>query len=582
MRNHILILLLLLFASFGVNAQAESRLYTLEHDGLERTAQLYIPSTTPTSLVIVLHPFFSSGRAIEAISGLDAIAEERGWLVAYPNSAQPYWDDGRNAVGLPPANGDVDDVGYIAALADALSSEFGLETSYLAGMGVGGTMAQTIACQTPERFEAVAVVGALFWTYQAEACPAEASSPVNMLFIYGNQDHVYHEEGRLITQPEADGWQLLSATETHAHWAARNACSTAEAQETSLIVYSDCAEGKQLAFLTVEGGGNNWPRMGENQLNRFGVDASAIIGAFFGGDENWQSLTNQEALTGSLPRSYILYVPSSYDASSPRPLVVALHGRGGNGASTALNTDFSAFAEREGFLVVYPEAYDPTFQDPKWNYGLGIIGYDAPIWDDEAFLDALIDDLALSLNIDMNRLYVTGISNGGFMTERLACVRAEKYAAFAPVAATAPYGLSGLCEDTSPVPVLHIHGTADTIVPWEGMEGRMPVTEQAFYISAPMDNTMGFWAQHNGCALDFAREEIPNTDPDSSAAIFTFNDCPDSAPLYLYAVFGGGHVWPGVRDFESELLGEVNMDFNATEVIWNFFTQHSLDERSEQ
>jgi polyhydroxybutyrate depolymerase len=242
-------LLLVLLASLTVQAQAESRLYTLEHDGLERTAQLYIPATSPTSLVIVLHPFFSSGPAIEAISGLDAIAEERGWLIAYANSSQPYWDDGRNAVALPPANGAVDDVGFIAALADSLNSEFGLEKSYLVGMGVGGTMVETIACQMPERFEAVAIVGALLWTYQADACPAEASSPVNMLFIYGNQDHIYHENGRNITQEGSEGWQVLSAEATRTHWASRNACSAEEALETSLLLYSDCAEGKQLATI---------------------------------------------------------------------------------------------------------------------------------------------------------------------------------------------------------------------------------------------------------------------------------------------------------------------------------------------
>ena len=110
----------------------------------------------------------------------------------------------------------------------------------------------------------------------------------------------------------------------------------------------------------------------------------------------------------------------------------------------------------------------------------------------------------------------------------------------------------------------------------------MPVTEQVFFITAPMDNTMGFWAQHNGCSLDFVREDLPNTDADSTAAIFTFNNCPENSPLILYAVFGGGHVWPGVRDFQSELLGEVNMDFNATEVIWNFFSQRSLDQRVQE
>jgi polyhydroxybutyrate depolymerase len=224
MRKLALLLLLLLLASLGLQAQAETRLYTLEHDGIERTAQLYVPQNTPTALVIMLHPFFSSGRAIEAISGFDTVAEERGWLVAYPNAAQPYWDDGRNAAGLPPANGAVDDVGYIAALADALSSEYGLEQNYLAGMGVGGTMVQTIACQLPERFDAVAVVGALIWTYQVDNCPAQAANPVKMLFIYGNQDHIYRENGRTIAAEGSAAWEVLSAEATRTHWASRNQC----------------------------------------------------------------------------------------------------------------------------------------------------------------------------------------------------------------------------------------------------------------------------------------------------------------------------------------------------------------------
>ncbi|MEO1646665.1 MAG: PHB depolymerase family esterase, partial [Chloroflexota bacterium] len=168
--------------------------------------------------------------------------------------------------------------------------------------------------------------------------------------------------------------------------------------------------------MTVLAGGSAWFRNDDNSLNRTGIDATALIGAFFERDEDWITLTSQETLSTALPRSFALYVPTTYDASTPTPVILSLHGRGANSFGQAFTTQFNQLAEQHGFIVVYPQAYDPYYDNPEvadavWNYNLGT-PIETLTWDDDIFLDRLIDDLALDLNIDMSRLYVNGLSNG--------------------------------------------------------------------------------------------------------------------------------------------------------------------------
>lgn len=580
-----LVLFMLTFLSSIISTQAEAATdsYQITYNGTERIVNLYIPDGDVHALMIVLHPIFSTGLAMEVITGLNDVADEQGWVIAYANSLYPYWDDGRAEVGIPPELGPVDDVGFINTLAETLSQDFDVDSVFLAGMGNGGTMALRAACETPERFDGVVVVSAHMWDYQVRSCDTQANEvAVNLLFINGNMDFIVLEDGREL-QSFYTGkiWRILSSDETLNYWVERNGCnpeSITPIRFSLTTLLSDCGNDTVTAFYTVAKGAGNWSRMADNSLNRLGVDVTDIMVAFLNGDENWTDLTTQETLPDVIGRNYLLYVPQSYDPNTATPVVLALHGRGASSVNQARSSGFNEVAEEEGFIVVYPQAYDPDLEDPVWNYLLGTTIVSKESWNDDDFLDMLIDDLAQDLNIDMSRLYVTGLSNGGYMTNRLACTRSDRYAAFAPVAGAAPFGLVQLCEGASHSPYMLVQGTADTISPWTGIISPHPITGQNVYVIAPVENNMNFWSNHNECTGEIIREDLASSDPDSSVSIFTATECPNDAAVVLYAVVGGSHNWPGVFDFDSELLGDVNMDYNASEKIWEFFSQHSLED----
>src|SRR5690606_27054180 len=135
---------------------------------------------------------------------------------------------------------------------------------------------------------------------------------------------------------------------------------------------------------------------------------------------------------GPRGRGYITYVPSAYDPAKPAPVVMILHGRPSNAAAMASISRMNATAERHGFIVVYPEGLDN-----EWNAFFDLVGQRsiAP-QDDVGFLNRLMDDLAVDLNVDRRRVFIAGFSNGGFMTHRMMCSAADRFAAFASVGAT--------------------------------------------------------------------------------------------------------------------------------------------------
>ncbi|MCA9912093.1 MAG: hypothetical protein KC496_02035, partial [Anaerolineae bacterium] len=429
------VLLLLLFLNMPVFATAQgtshASLHTLQVGEIERSYHLYQPTEANGKLVIVLHPLASSGLAMEAITGLNDFAEENGFTVVYPNAAGFYWDDGRSDAGIPPDEGAVDDLGFLSALIDELVREQGVdpEQVYLAGFGNGGTMAYSAACQQPQQYAGVMVVSALMWSYQPQHCPDELEAPPDLVILYGDHDHIYWQLGR--TFEGIDGWYLMGASETHEWWRDAYGCQSTERSDDLLIAtHSDCRDEATIQFLRMPSAGNIWPRMGENVLNRFEVDASEILTAFVAGNDLAAVAIPEESPSEDIvPRTYLLYVPTTYDPAEAMPMVFLLHGRHSNAPSQAYTSDMNRIAEREGFIAVYPEGYDPNMDDPVWQYGRGVLMVDnnADVVNDEEFLGTLIDDLGTSLNINPGRVYVTGLSNGGFMTQRLACTMSDRF-----------------------------------------------------------------------------------------------------------------------------------------------------------
>jgi polyhydroxybutyrate depolymerase len=265
------------------------------------------------------------------------------------------------------------------------------------------------------------------------------------------------------------------------------------------------------------------------------------------------SLSAQQRINGTimhddLEREYLLYIPAAYDGQSDWPIVFNFHGYTSNASQQEAYSNMNAVADTANFLVCYPEGIDNA-----WNVGWSF-GSTA---DDVGFVDALIANFSSNYRIDAERIFACGMSNGGFMSYRLACERSEVFAAVASV--TGSLARNYDCEPVRPVPVLQIHGTADATVAYGG---------NALF-SVAIDSTIAFWVAHNGCNATPRYREVPNTSITDLSTVeqFTYDECMEGSEVMLFKIAAGAHTWPG-----SPLpFPGTNYDINASEEIWHFF-----------
>ena len=273
-----------------------------------------------------------------------------------------------------------------------------------------------------------------------------------------------------------------------------------------------------------------------------------------------------------LERFYHLYIPSAYKNSEAVPLVIALHGGGGTGKKVNKLLDLNILADQHGFIVAYPDAVDR-----HWNDGRGVKKYRAQREniDDVSFISRMIDAIAGKYNIDKNRVYITGASNGAMMSFRLGCDLADKISAIAPVIGSMPENLVAGCTPAVPLPLIMINGTEDPLVPWEG--GYVHVYRKKLGKIISVRQTIDFWVARNGCSPDPIRSTIRDTDPGDGTSVHkqAYQQCINDADVVLYEVRGGGHTWPGSYQYLPELfIGKTNHDLDATKAIWDFFNAH--------
>jgi len=278
---------------------------------------------------------------------------------------------------------------------------------------------------------------------------------------------------------------------------------------------------------------------------------------------------------GGVERTYRLHVPPAYDGVRPLPLLLLFHGGGGQGAGMARLSGMNQVADRNGFLVAYPDGLNR-----HWNDGRSVVRGA----DDDAFVRALIDDLSSRYKVDPRRIYATGISNGGFFSEHLVCAMPDRIAAAAMVAATMSVEQYSGCRPGRAVPVLFILGVEDPLVPWQGgtiglKRGpiRQLLKDRGKAVSAAQ--SVAYWVKNNGCSPVPAVSVLPDADPRDGTRIRkeAYQSTPGGAPVVLYAIDGGGHCWPGGRQYLPErIIGRTSRDINASEVIWEFFAGQSL------
>lgn len=276
-------------------------------------------------------------------------------------------------------------------------------------------------------------------------------------------------------------------------------------------------------------------------------------------------VTGQKGYT----RQYKVHVPPGYDPQVPAPLVFCIHGLMQDAVmfcvtGAAMHTK----SDQEGFLLVMPNGYQNS-----WNAGTCCGGASAEQLDDVALFRAILQEVGGHLNVDLDRVYATGLSNGGFMSYRLACQATDMLAAVAPGAGaigtnqggwgTNPASDFTVCEPSRPISVLDIHGTADGLVPYSLQQ---PSVERL--------------AGSNGCMLDTEPAADPASGGDTTCV--SYRDCPAGVETIACSVTGGGHCWFGSPDCGTgggpiglAVVGANSNTLDNNSAIWDFFRRHS-------
>jgi polyhydroxybutyrate depolymerase len=265
-----------------------------------------------------------------------------------------------------------------------------------------------------------------------------------------------------------------------------------------------------------------------------------------------------------MERTYHCYIPRRCQLGQPMPLVMVFHGGGqGTGERIAHVTGFNQLAEQKGFLVLYPNAIDYHWRDGREQKRNRLTTKVLdPSIDDVGFVDALIDKIQENNDVDSSRIYATGISSGGFFTQRLACELSDRIAAFASVASTFPTKLIDCCKPSRPVSILLIGSQTDPYVPWKG--GDLHGTQ-----ILSVSETIDFWRKNNRCDLESEREIAVDFEK------IRYFSCSSQSEVVLMRIIGGGHTWPGGRGQPRLIVGPTSQ-VDATATIWNFFERHSL------
>jgi polyhydroxybutyrate depolymerase len=305
----------------------------------------------------------------------------------------------------------------------------------------------------------------------------------------------------------------------------------------------------------------------------WGLPLAALLLLFTSSVYGQGQVVDKTMSYGGLQRLYSLYVPSSYTHGDNLPLVVNMHGITLNREFQMSHSGMNDVAEREGFLVAYPDAVDSNWFGPQDNIG---------------FIDRLIDHVSSQYSVNNFKVYATGFSQGGIMSYMLSVARPNRFAAVASVGAFRPF--DGETDFLYPrdlpevpdrrFPLLQIQGTSDVITPYLGGRGAF----DARYL--PVEELLAKYVLNNGGDPTPTITNLPNTNTTDGSTVQllsydggTYLDSAGNsreAEVLLYRINGGGHSWPGdYPNWDSWAL-PVNRDFNASEAIWDFFSHHEV------
>lgn len=262
-----------------------------------------------------------------------------------------------------------------------------------------------------------------------------------------------------------------------------------------------------------------------------------------------KGLLDKTLLHDNLQREYLLYIPESYTGTEPVPLVFSLHGAGGTKESQYALSEFNVLADREHFILVTPEATAAIGNLNVWNQQSSANGAD-----DVGFIDALIDVTARDYNVDLDRMYVAGSSNGAFMAFEITCKLSEKIAAVAAVKGYMTPNQIQQCNPTTPTAILQVHGTQDPLVPYEDVWA-----------------TLQFWITSNQVNSSPSMYALPDTDPgNGNTAVRTrYSGGTNGVEVEHIQVINGVHDWFGEPG--------TSYDISASAEAWAFFKRFDVN-----
>jgi polyhydroxybutyrate depolymerase len=273
--------------------------------------------------------------------------------------------------------------------------------------------------------------------------------------------------------------------------------------------------------------------------------------------------TNGKIVSSGQERTYLLYVPSSYDPAAPTPLVISLHGFVEWPAHQMQISGWNDLADEYGFIVVYPSG---TKFPRRWQAGSRVGDSTDPLLD-VIFISDLLDELESKYNIDASRVYANGLSNGGGMSFLLGCMLSDRITAIGGVAGAYAFPLED-CLPSRPVPMIAFHGTADPIVSYHG-----GLSGDNGFLFPDLPEWMAARAVLNGCVG--APLDLPAS---GDASGIRYSGCSQGADVVFYTLLAGGHSWPGGDPLPEWIVGYTSQDINATQVMWEFFRQFSIGE----
>lgn len=274
----------------------------------------------------------------------------------------------------------------------------------------------------------------------------------------------------------------------------------------------------------------------------------------YGGGEFTQLI-----LSGGTTRAYLVVVPPSARPDEPAPVVFVFHGTPQTVEGIRAMSDMDRVAGGRGWIVVYPQALLNRWAVAPQFYPA------TEGQNDEIFLRDILHFLDRDLNIDRDRIYGIGFSNGALMAQRVACDMGDVVAASVSVGSTMSDAMAATCPVYEPMPVLFFLGDRDGQFEWEGEVN-------------PRDREYGargtaeWWAERNECPPEPAVSPVPDTaDDGTTVERWSFEPCDSGSPVEFYAVYGGGHTWPGSPVILPEAeFGRTSRDISAAEIAVEF------------